>query len=267
MARLPRRLEHGDKVTLVEHLDELRKRLLLSLAALAISFGVCYGFRATIIEWLNRPLPEGFEPLTLTVAEPFITSLTVSFYAAIAITLPILIYQIWSFLAPAMEQGSQKTIARLVIVATGLLAAGMAFAYFIVLPAATPFLLGFDDELYQIEVRARDYYSFAAFTILGVGILFLLPIFLLGLVRLGVLSSAQLRKNRRIGIVVLVAISVALPGIDPVTTIMQTIPLLVLFEASIWASIYFEKRWAAESGRWADQFKDEPEAAAGADSS
>lgn len=267
MARLPRRLEHGDKVTLVEHLDELRQRLIISLAALAVAFGVCYGFRSVIIGWLNRPLPEGREPLTLTVAEPFMTSLTVSFYAAIAITLPILIYQIWSFLAPAMERGSQRTIARLMIVATGLLAAGMAFAYFIVLPAAIPFLLGFDDELYQIEVRARDYYHFAAFTILGVGFLFLIPIFLLGLVRLGVISSDQLRKNRRIGIVVLVAISVALPGIDPVTTILQTIPLLVLFEASIWAAVYFEKRWRAEGSRWADQFKEEPEPAAGADSS
>ncbi len=261
MARLPRRLEHEERVTLVEHLDELRTRLIISLAALAVAFGVCYGFRHTIIGWLNRPL-NGREPITLGVAEPFMTSMTVALYAAIALTLPILLWQLWAFLAPAMEQHHQRGIARMVLVATGLLAAGMAFAYFVVLPSTIPFLLGFDDEIYDVQIRARDYYSFAALTIIGVGALFLLPIFLLGLVRLGVLDHAKLKKNRRIGIAVLVAISVALPGVDPVTTTLQTIPLLVLFEASIWMALFFEKRWAAQE-RWADQFDDEPLAGAG----
>jgi sec-independent protein translocase protein TatC len=259
--RLPRRLEHEERVTLVEHLDELRTRLIISLAALAVAFGVCYGFRHTIIGWLNGPL-EGREPVTLGVAEPFMTSLSVALYAAIAITLPIFLWQLWAFLAPAMVEDSQKSIARMVMVATALLAGGMAFAYFVVLPATIPFLLGYDDEIYNIQIRARDYYHFAAFTIVGVGVLFLLPVFLLGLVRLGVLSHDKLRRNRRIGIVVLVAISVALPGVDPVTTMLQTIPLLILFEASIWAAKYFEKRWAAQD-RWADQFAEEPLAGAG----
>jgi sec-independent protein translocase protein TatC len=262
LARLPRRLEHEERVTLVEHLDELRARLIVSLAALAVTFGLCYGFRHTIIHWLNRPL-NGREPITFGVAEPFLTSLTVALYAAIAITLPIFLWQIWAFLAPAMQEHSQRTIARLVVVASILLGGGMAFAYFVVLPSAIPFLLGYDDELYNIQVRARDYYTFASFTIIAVGVLFLLPVFLLGLVRLGVLTSQKLRKNRRIGIVVLVAISVALPGVDPVTTTLQTIPLLVLFEASIWASVFFEKRWAARE-RWMDQFGDDDLAGAGA---
>lgn len=150
----------------------------------------------------------------------------------------------------------------MVMIATGLLAAGMSFAYFVVLPSTIPFLLGYDDEIYDIQVRARDYYSFASFLIIGVGALFLLPVFLLGLVRLGVLSYDKLRRNRRIGIVVLVAVSVALPGVDPVTTTLQTIPLLILFEATIWMAKFFEKRWAAQD-RWADQFADEPLAGAG----
>jgi len=259
MARLPRRLGHGDKVTLTEHLDELRSRLIISLSALAVAFGVTYGFRHTIIHWLNRPL-HGKQPITFGVAEPFLTSLTVAFYAAIAITLPILLWQVWLFFAPAMEEHAQRTVARMVFVATFLLAGGMAFAYWVVLPSAIPFLLGYDSDLYNIQVRARDYYTFASFVIIAVGCLFELPVFLLGLVRLGVLSSAKLRKNRRIGIVILVAISVALPGVDPVTTTLQTIPLLVLFEASIWASVFFEKRWAAQGKeRWAEQWGDESE--------
>jgi sec-independent protein translocase protein TatC len=112
----------------------------------------------------------------------------------------------------------------------------------VVLPSTIPFLLEFDDELYTIEVRGKDYYSFAAFTVVGVGALFELPVFLLGLVRLGVLSATRLRRGRRVGIVVLVAISIALPGVDPFTTVLQTIPLLLLFEASIWGAVILERR-------------------------
>ena len=109
MPRLPRRLGHGDRVTLSEHLDELRSRLVISLSVLAVAFGITYGFRHTIIGWLNRPL-QGREPITFGVAEPFLTSLTVAFYAAIAITLPVLLWQFWLFFAPAMEEHKQKSV-------------------------------------------------------------------------------------------------------------------------------------------------------------
>jgi sec-independent protein translocase protein TatC len=243
VAFLPRRVGHGERAELAEHLGELRQRLIISAAALVLAFGVTFAFRQRIIGWLNAPL-DGREPITLGVAEPFTTSLTVSLYAAFALALPVLLWQLWSFLAPALDDAGQQAMARLVVVATLLLAGGMAFAYWVVLPSAIPFLLDFDDELYQIEVRARDYYAFAALTVVGVGALFQLPVFILGLVRLGILSTARLRRNRRIGIAILVAVSVALPGVDPATTVIQTIPLLVLFEASIWASVFFERRWS-----------------------
>lgn len=248
MARLPRRLTHSESVTLVDHLDELRKRLILSLVALVVAFVFTYAFRQTIIDLLTRPLhseiPDA-QPVTLGVAEAFMTSFTVSLYAALAIALPVLLYQLWSFLAPAFEETDQRVVARLVLVASALFVCGMAFAYWIVLPAAIPFLVTFDSELYTNLVRARDYYSFSALTILGVGLLFELPIFILGLVRLRVLTAERLRKNRRLGIVLCVAAAVILPGIDPVTTILQAIPILILFESSIWLSIFFERRWEA----------------------
>jgi sec-independent protein translocase protein TatC len=240
---LPRRLRHGERAELVAHLDELRRRLFLSAAALVVAFGVSYALHERIIGWLNAPL-QGRKPITLGVAEPFTTSLTVSLYAAVALALPVLLWQSWAYLAPAVDERRQQSIARLVLAASLLLGGGMAFAYWVVLPSTIPFLLGFNDDLFQIEVRARDYYSFAALTILGIGLLFELPVFLLGLVRLGILTSARLRRNRRIGIATLVVTSVALPGVDPATTILQTIPLLVLFEASIWAAVYFERRWS-----------------------
>jgi sec-independent protein translocase protein TatC len=240
---LPRRVRHGERAELVEHLDELRRRLVISAVTVAVAFGITFAFRHRIIGWLNDAL-DGQEPITLGVAEPFTTSVAVSFYAAFALALPVLLWQAWAYLAPAVDERRQRTLARLALVATLLLVAGMAFAYWVVLPSTIPFLLGFDDDLYQIEVRARDYYNFAALTVVGVGVLFDLPVFVVGLVRLGILTSARLRRNRRLGMAILVAISVALPGVDPATTVLQTIPLLLLFEASIWASVYFERRWA-----------------------
>lgn len=243
--RLPRRLGYGDRVTLVEHLDELRGRLIVSLAALAVAFGVAYGFRAQILDALNKPL-DGRLPTTLGVAEPFMTSFMVSMYAALVVALPIIVWQIWLFLAPAFEQKDQKMMARLGVFGTLLFLAGVFFSYYVVLPAATPFLLGFDSAQYIIQVRARDYYSYVGLTSLAIGILFQLPILLLGLVRLGIISSQRLRRSRRIGIVICFAVAVALPGVDPITTALEAIPLLVLFEGSIWLAVFFEKRWTAQ---------------------
>ena len=245
MARLPRRLTHGEEASLVEHLEELRTRLIISLGSVAFFFIFTYWFRRTIIGWLSAPLPDGVEPLTLSVGEPFATSFNVAFYAAVALAIPVLVWQTWSFLAPAFEAGQQRAVVRLVIVATFLLAAGMAFAYWVVLPNAVPFLVNYDSDLYQAQVRARDYYSFAAITILGCGVLFELPIFILGLVRLGIVSAAQLRQNRRIGVGLCIVAVVLLPGVDFVSMGLQALPILILFEASIWTAIFFERRWAA----------------------
>jgi sec-independent protein translocase protein TatC len=244
MKRLPRRLSHGEEASLVEHLTELRTRLIISLGAVAFFFIFTYWFRATIIGWLDAPLPDGMKPITLSPAEPFTTSFNVAFYAAVALAIPILVWQTWAFLAPALEEGQQRVVVRLVVVATLLLATGMAFAYWVVLPNAVPFLLEYDSELYNAQVRAREYYSFAAITILGCGVLFELPIFILGLVRLGVVSAARLRRNRRIGVGICIIAVVLLPGVDFVSMALQALPILILFEASIWAAVFFERRWA-----------------------
>jgi sec-independent protein translocase protein TatC len=244
MARLPRRLAHGEEASLVEHLTELRTRLIISIGSVAFFFIFTYAFRTTIMDWLSAPLPDDTQPVTLTVGEPFATSFNVAFYAAVALSIPVLVWQAWAFLAPAFQVGHQKVVARMIIVATLLLAAGMAFAYWVVLPNAVPFLLNFDSEQYDSMVRASSYYSFAAITILGCGVLFELPIFILGLVRLGIVSSAQLRSNRRIGVGLCIVAVVLLPGVDFVSMALQAAPILVLFEGSIWAAVFFERRWS-----------------------
>jgi sec-independent protein translocase protein TatC len=244
--RLPRRLRHGEEATLVEHLDELRQRLIVSLLALTATTTVTFVFHSHLVRWLESPLPaERRHLITFGVAEPFLTSFKISLMAGIGLALPILLWQLWSFLAPAIEENSQRTVAVFVAFATVLLAAGVAFAYWLVLPSALGFLTHYDDTLYNVQIRARDYFSFALLVLMGVGVLFELPVFVLALVRLNVLTTSTLRKNRRLGYFLVFVVAVLLPGVDPVTTTLEGLPLVFLYEGTIWLAVLMERRWAA----------------------
>jgi sec-independent protein translocase protein TatC len=243
MKRLPRRLRQGEEATLVEHLDELRARIFVSLGALAIGFAVAFVFHRHLLHWLNAPLPaDRGKPTTLGVAEPFLTAMKVSLMAGFALALPVVLWQLWSFLAPAVEQHSERVVLTFVLIATLLLVVGVAFGYWIVLPKAIHFLTNFDQHEFNIQIRAKDYYSFVLTVLFAVGLVFELPIFLLALVRLDVLSTTTLRKNRRLGYFIVAVIAVLLPGIDPVTTTLEAVPLLLLYEASIWLAVLMERR-------------------------
>jgi sec-independent protein translocase protein TatC len=245
MARLPRRLAHDESVTVVEHLDEFRSRLLISLGAVAVAFAVAYIFQHEILEWLAGPLPGDRKLVTFGVTEPFFTTIKVVLITAIALALPVLLWQLWSFLAPAFEEHAQRIVGVFVAIASALFACGVAFGYYVILPRALDFLTTYNDDLFQIEVRASYYYSFVAYSLLAIGLIFNLPIFMLALVRLGVLTSATIRRNRRIGIALVVIGAALLPTVDPVSLLFETVPLLLLFELSIWASVFFERRWHA----------------------
>src|SRR5215211_8049442 len=181
-ARLPRRLAHGEEATLVEHLGELRTRLLISLGALAVFFPFTYAFH-------------------------------------------------------------ERVVSSFVLLATALFACGLTFGYFLVLPRAVTFLTSYDSNLYEIQVRASYYFSFVTLALFGMGVIFELPIFILALVRLRVLSSDQLRRNRRLGWFLAVLGAVLLPTVDPVSLFFETVPILVLFEVSIWLATVMERRW------------------------
>ncbi|HEV3479908.1 MAG TPA: twin-arginine translocase subunit TatC [Gaiellaceae bacterium] len=247
LRRLPRRLSYGEEATLVEHLDELRSRLVISLLAVGVSLPITYYFHETLIDWLMRPKPDDVPVVTFGVAEPFTTAVKVSFYASLAIAFPVLVWQAWSFLAPAVEEQRQRVVARFVALATLLFAGGMAFAYFVILPPALDFLTSFDEELYRIDIRASYYLSFVSLLIFATGLVFQLPIFVLALVRLGILSSAQLRRNRKIGYVVLLGGAILLPTVDPVSLALEVLPLWILFELSIWLAVLLEPRWRGEA--------------------
>lgn len=241
--RLPRRLGHGEEASLVEHLDELRTRLLIALLSLAACFAVAFIFHEHLIEWLSVPLPDDKKPITLGVLEPLTTSIKVSLWAGFALALPIILWQLWSFFAPAVEEHAQRIVAIFVAISTVLFAGGLAFAYWVVLPPAINFLTNYDSHLYDIEIRASYYYSFAAFMLVALALVFELPIFVLALVRLGVLSTDVLRRNRKAGFIIMFVVAVLLPTADPVSLVLETIPLLILFEASIWLAVFMERRW------------------------
>ncbi|MDQ3065833.1 MAG: twin-arginine translocase subunit TatC, partial [Actinomycetota bacterium] len=222
--RLPRRLKHGEEATLVEHLGELRTRLVISLLTLAPAFVVAFIFQERIVEWLLRPLPDDKEIITLGVVEPFTTAVKVSFAVAVAVTLPILLYQLWSFLAPAIEQHVQRTVAVFAVFATALFATGIAFSYFIVMPRALDFLTNFNEDVFEVQIRASYYFSFVTLTLLATGLAFQMPIFILALVRLRVLTAEQLRRNRRFGILFMVVFAILLPTVDPVSLALEVVP-------------------------------------------
>jgi sec-independent protein translocase protein TatC len=242
--RLPRRLRHGEEASLVEHLDELRARLVVSLVALVVGASVAYAIRAHIINWLEGPLPAKHrgDLLTFSVAEPFVTSFMVAIYAGFLFALPINFWQVWAFLAPAFSENAQRMVSGLVGFAAILATGGILFGRYVVMPAAIPFLTNYDSDLYNIQLRARDYISFASLCILATAIVFEVPVFMLGLTRLRIITTAKLRKNRRIGYAVMAIVAVALPGVDPITTTLEMVPLMLLFESSIWLSLLFDRR-------------------------
>ncbi len=243
MAVLPRRLRHGEEATLVEHLGELRARLIVALIALTAGFVVAFAFHGHILDWLNRPLPEHVEkPVTLSPAEPFLTSVKIALLAGFLLALPIILWQVWAFLAPAMEEHSQRVVAVCVVLSALLLVCGIFFGYYVALPNAIHFLTNYDSTHYQIELRARDYYSFTTLVLFAMAIVFELPLFVLALVRLRVVTARQLRRSWRGGIVAITALAVALPGVDPVTTCMELAPLLVLYFGSVLAAGLVERR-------------------------
>jgi sec-independent protein translocase protein TatC len=244
MARLPRRLGHGEEATLAEHLDELRARLIVIIGALVLGTVVAYVFHNRVLDWLNRPLPDNIKPVTLGVAEPFTTTLMVCLYAGLVLSLPVVLWQLWGFFAPAVDRAQERKMLLLVACSVALGAAGVAFGFEILLPRAIHFLTNYDKQHFDHLVQAKPYYNFVVTILVGIVVVFQTPLAVLGLVALGVLSSRALRKQRRLGYFISAAVALALPGPDLVTTFLELLPMWALFEGSIWLAVLFERRQA-----------------------
>jgi sec-independent protein translocase protein TatC len=301
MAKTLRPIGHEDRLSIVEHLDELRSRLIVCGIALAVAFGICFWQNNSLLSVLNRALPHsstvagrhglaavasesvrernGFlkaanadralaasprqsssdrqlfaqaaqglteaaralprsaptqeKPITIGVGEPFTTTLVVCAYFALLFTLPLIIYEGYAFVIPALNPNERRVATPLMMVAPALFIAGAGFAYWFILPPAVHFLQGYNSSQFNTLVQAKAYYSFQMLTMLGVGLSFQLPLGLLGLHRLGVITGRTLIRNWRYATVIIAVIAAAMPGADPVTTGLETLPLVVLYLASI----------------------------------
>jgi sec-independent protein translocase protein TatC len=227
-------VSHEDRLTLVEHLDELRSRLVVCIFVLGVALALCFWQNHLLLEIAQGPLPDNHNRLiTFGVTEPFTTTLTVSAYGAIVLSLPIVLWQLYAYILPAFSRTEQRVVLPILLLFPVLFVAGIAFAYFVVMPAAVHFLLNFNDEQFNVQVRARDYYGFFSMTMIACGLVFQMPLAIIAVTRLGIVSVEQLRQNRRYAYLVIAIVAAALPGVDPVSMLIEMVPLLVLYELSI----------------------------------
>jgi sec-independent protein translocase protein TatC len=294
---------HEDRLSLVDHLDELRTRLILSAVALAVAFGFCLWQNHALLKIINEPLksqtqkqvakgqgtvgqavlaqqgvlkvageeeralttlaepgsglssqarsqlvpligalksdvakiprnPPGDNPVTLGVGEPFTTTITVTLYFALIISLPIILLELYGFIMPALNANEKRIAVPLLTAVPFLFVAGVLFGYFVVLPAAVRFFVNFNSSEFNVLVQASQFYGFAATVLLAMGLVFQVPVLILGATRLGIVTPKQLRKHRRYAIVACAAVAAFLPG-DVITLVLETVPLYLLYEASI----------------------------------
>ena len=322
-----RPVSHEDRLSLTEHLDELRSRLIVSVLALLACFAFTFWQNEAILKLVNAPLEQTqnldgkktsndpleqaarFQrqlgenakqqqalsealavdpsvsaavkraaalasasaqavveavpknqrrlPVTLGVAEPFTTTVSVAFYAALLLALPILLFQGYAFILPAFAPGERKVALPLMLMIPFLFIAGVAFGYYVVLPRAVQFLQNFNDDDFDILIQARDYYKFAVLFIGSIGILFQIPIVVIAITRLGILTPRQLQKNWGYVLLFLAVLAaVATPTPDPVTMLLAMVPLFVLFELSIGVAAWLN-RVSPPGTLWGEDFDDE----------
>jgi len=306
------RIGHEDKLTVVDHLEELRGRLIVSLAALAVAFGICMWQNHVLLTFLDRPLshqtqeqikaghgplgatytvqqgarqvatqlrsvldtlarpgsglsasaraslhtvgpeldrsiaelsnpPEGNKPVTLGIGEPFATTIGVAFMFAFILALPVILYELYGFLLPAFSPQQQRMATSLGLAIPLLFAAGVAFGYYIVLPAAVRFFQNFNSGQFNVLVQANQYYHFATVILLAMGLFFQVPVAIMAATRSGIVTPRQLRRNRRYAILACGAVAALMPG-DALTLLLETVPLYLLFEASVLLASLIQRR-------------------------
>ncbi len=314
-AKALRPIGHEDRLSIVDHLDELRSRLMICGAALLVAFGLCFWQNSHLLTLLNKPLPAATKsaanhlgglthdsvsaakhignaagslgaaaqspslppavrtqlaataqqlgaaakalpqttpknvPITIGVGEPFTTTMTVCFYFALLITLPILLYQAYAFVIPALSPTERRVALPVMLAAPALFVVGVVFTYIVVLPAAIRFLQGYNSDQFNALVQAKPLYSFEVMTMGAIGLAFQLPLALMGLRQLGVINGSTLTRHWRYATVIIAVIAAAMPGADPVTTGLETAPLVILFLASIVLLKLADRRDARRAAR------------------
>jgi sec-independent protein translocase protein TatC len=231
VARRARKASHDERLTLVEHLDELRIRLILSLSVLAIGIAVCYVEQHRIYHALRAPIHYR-QLVALGPTEAFFNTITISVYGGVLLTLPVLSYQVYAYLIPAFAPDSQRTIRPLIVMAPVLFILGAIFGWFVVVPPALRFLTSFNSQDFHYLPQAAPYIRFVTLTVIAMGVVFELPVVMMILGRVGIITSHLMKRRWREAIVILAAFAALLPGTDPITMLAEYLPMLALYGLS-----------------------------------
>jgi sec-independent protein translocase protein TatC len=232
-----RRVKPDEQLTLVEHLDELRTRIVVVLAVLTLAVAIAFYKSGDILTFLADPLPhqphgDPYRFLATSPLDGILTSISISIYSGLLVVMPIATYQLYAFVIPAFAEQHHKHLRPLLLMIPGLFVAGVVFAWYLVVPPAIHFLIDYNNQAFDYRLRAKDYIQFVLLTLLAMGIVFEMPVVMLILARLQILSSALMRRHWRISIVVLAVVAMLLPGVDPISFIVEFVPLLALYGLS-----------------------------------
>jgi sec-independent protein translocase protein TatC len=319
MATAIRMIGHEDHLSLVDHLDELRTRLIVAGLAFAVAFGVCFWQNSALLRVINAPLehqtraqvqagngpmgrlwetersitalartngeiakilsapnsplpaamrkqlaaqlprlkadvakiptkPEGYNPTTISFGEPFTATITVTLYFALLLSLPVLLFELYGFVLPAFSPAERRVAMPMLLSVPFLFITGVVFGYYVVLPASVHFFQNFNSGEFNVLVQGSSYYKFAAMMLIAMGLIFQVPVAVLGITRAGILTPKQLRKGRRYALVLCALVAAILPG-DVTTMVLETLPLYLLYEGSVLLASVLERRHAAKQSR------------------
>jgi sec-independent protein translocase protein TatC len=232
----PHRVDPDEQLTLVEHLDELRSRLIVTLSALAVGIAVGFWQSSAILAAAKRPAQDAvghhLQYLQTGPLDAFMASMSVSFYIGILVALPIATYQVYSFVVPAFSREHHRAIRPLALMMPVLFAVGAAFGWYVVIPPAMNFLLNFNAADFNVQLRAANQVSFVVLTMAAMGLIFEMPAIMFTLAKLQIVTAPRMRRTWRYAVVVLAIVAGVLPGADPVSFIAEFVPLLILYGAS-----------------------------------
>ena len=236
-------------VTLIEHFEELRTRLLIAFGAWVVGSGLAFAFRFQVLDWLRAPLPGTTTLSYFGVLEPFTVSMQIASFFGIVVASPVILGQLWGFISPGLYSHERRYAVPFIFFAVLAFLGGVGFAYYVVLPITIPILLGFLGQAAQGLLSIGRYIS-TILMLMGVfGLMFEMPVLGYLLARIGLLRSAPLAKNRRYAIVIgLVFAAIITPTGDPFNLSLVAVPLIVLYELTVWV-VYFSQRRMEEYGR------------------
>ncbi len=244
----PEEQELGGRMTFLEHLDELRRRILYSLVSVLVAFVGAWTFREEIYGFLSAPIKQVVERLVvITPTEPFTIYLKVSFAAAIFFAVPFLLLQVWLFVAPGLYRREKRFALPFLIASTVLFVLGGAFAYYVVLPPALTFLLMEFGREFQPMITAMEFFDFVLLIVVGVGAIFQLPVLVAFLSIFGLVTPGFLWRNFRYAFLLITIIAALVsPTTDPFNLFLWSGPMVILYTVSIGISWIFKRRRARE---------------------